>query len=79
MELRGSLPCSQGPSTGPYSESDESRPYHSNMYYYANAVCFSNGNQDKVSNIFSLGPLQICRQASTSKIKPTIRAFLVLL
>jgi hypothetical protein len=29
MELEGSLPCLQGPSTGPYPEPDESSPYHS--------------------------------------------------
>jgi hypothetical protein len=27
MEPEGSLPCSQEPSTGPYSESDQSNPY----------------------------------------------------
>jgi hypothetical protein len=27
MEHQGSLPCSQGPSTGPYHEPDESSPY----------------------------------------------------
>jgi hypothetical protein len=29
MELGGSLPCSQEPSTGPYPEPDQSNPYHS--------------------------------------------------
>jgi hypothetical protein len=28
MELEGSLPCSQEPSTGPYPEPDQSNPYH---------------------------------------------------
>jgi hypothetical protein len=28
MEPEGSLPCSQEPSTGPYSETDQSSPYH---------------------------------------------------
>jgi hypothetical protein len=28
MEHEGSLPCSQEPSTGLYSEPDESNPYH---------------------------------------------------
>jgi hypothetical protein len=28
MEPEGSLPCSQEPSTGPYSEPDQSNPYH---------------------------------------------------
>jgi hypothetical protein len=28
MELESSLPCSQEPSTGPYSEPDQSNPYH---------------------------------------------------
>jgi hypothetical protein len=26
MEPQGSLPCSQGPATGPYPEPDESKP-----------------------------------------------------
>jgi hypothetical protein len=28
MEPEGSLPCSQEPSTGPYSEPDQFNPYH---------------------------------------------------
>jgi hypothetical protein len=28
MEPQSSLPCSQEPSTGPYSEGDQSKPYH---------------------------------------------------
>jgi hypothetical protein len=28
MEPEGLLPCSQEPSTGPYSEPDKSNPYH---------------------------------------------------
>jgi hypothetical protein len=28
MEAEGLLPCSQGPSTGPYPEPDQSTPYH---------------------------------------------------
>jgi hypothetical protein len=28
MEPEGSLPCSQEPSTGPYSESDQSKSHH---------------------------------------------------
>jgi hypothetical protein len=28
MEAEGSLPCSQKPSTGPYSEPDQSSLYH---------------------------------------------------
>jgi hypothetical protein len=28
MEPEDSLPCSQEPSTGPYSEPDQSNPYH---------------------------------------------------
>jgi hypothetical protein len=28
MEPEGSLPCSQEPSTGPYTEPDQSNPYH---------------------------------------------------
>jgi hypothetical protein len=31
MELEGSLPCSQGPSTGPYPEPDQSSSYHPNL------------------------------------------------
>jgi hypothetical protein len=31
MEPEGSLPCSQKPSTGPYSGPDESSPYHRNL------------------------------------------------
>jgi hypothetical protein len=28
MELEGSLPCSQEPSTDPYPEADQSNPYY---------------------------------------------------
>jgi hypothetical protein len=31
METKGSLPCSQQPSSGPYPEPDESSPYHPNL------------------------------------------------
>jgi hypothetical protein len=32
MEPEGSLPCSQEPSTGPYSEPDQSIPYHTILF-----------------------------------------------
>jgi hypothetical protein len=32
MEPEGSLPCSQEPTTGPYSDLDESSPYSSILY-----------------------------------------------
>jgi hypothetical protein len=32
MQHEGSLPCSQEPATGPYSEPDESSPYHSILF-----------------------------------------------
>jgi hypothetical protein len=32
MEPEGWLPCSQEPSTGPYSEPDQSNPYHPNSF-----------------------------------------------
>jgi hypothetical protein len=32
MEPEGLLPCSQGPSTGPYPEPDQSSPYHSILF-----------------------------------------------
>jgi hypothetical protein len=32
METKGSLLCSQEPDTGPYSEPDESSPYHLILY-----------------------------------------------
>jgi hypothetical protein len=32
MEPKGSLPWSQGLSTGPYPELDESSPYHSTLF-----------------------------------------------
>jgi hypothetical protein len=34
MEPEGSLPCSQGPSTGPYPEPDQSSPYHPTLFLY---------------------------------------------
>jgi hypothetical protein len=38
MELEGSLPCPQEPSTGPYLEPDESSPYPLNLLL---DICFS--------------------------------------
>jgi hypothetical protein len=32
MEPEGSLPCSQNPATGPYSEPDEYRPHSCTMF-----------------------------------------------
>jgi hypothetical protein len=32
MELEGSLPCSQEPSTDPYPKPDQSNPYHPILY-----------------------------------------------
>jgi hypothetical protein len=32
MELEGSLPCSQKPSTGPYPEQDESGPHPQTLF-----------------------------------------------
>jgi len=32
MEPEGSLPCSQQPTSGPYSESDESSPHHPSLF-----------------------------------------------
>jgi hypothetical protein len=32
MEPEGALPCLQGPSSGPFPESDESSPYHPILY-----------------------------------------------
>jgi hypothetical protein len=34
MEPEGSLPCSQELSTGPYSEPDQSNPYHPILSLY---------------------------------------------
>jgi hypothetical protein len=34
MEPKGSLPCSQESSTDPYSELDQSNPYHPILYVY---------------------------------------------
>jgi hypothetical protein len=32
MELEGSLPCLQDPTTGPYPESDESSPFFPTLF-----------------------------------------------
>jgi hypothetical protein len=32
MEPEDSLTCSQVPATGPYSETDESKPYHHTLF-----------------------------------------------
>jgi hypothetical protein len=32
MEFEGSLPCLQEPTTGPYPKSDQSSPYHPNLF-----------------------------------------------
>jgi hypothetical protein len=34
MEPEGSLPCSQEPFAGPYSEPDQSNPYHRILSLY---------------------------------------------
>jgi len=34
IELEGSLPCSQDPATGPYTEPRESRPYLPSPYSF---------------------------------------------
>jgi hypothetical protein len=35
MELEGSLPCSQEPSTGPYPKPDQSNLYHPILSYHS--------------------------------------------
>jgi hypothetical protein len=34
MEPEGSLPCSQGPSTAPYPEANQSNPYHLSKIHF---------------------------------------------
>jgi hypothetical protein len=46
MEHKGSLPCSQEPSTGPYPEPDQSSSYHSKIIwdpfeYYPRTYAFA--------------------------------------
>jgi hypothetical protein len=60
MEPEGSLLCSQEPSTGPYSEPDQSNPYHpipnQKTQRFGNWICFR--RQVRGEDTYSVGPLE---------------------
>jgi len=49
MELEGSLPCSQQPSTGPYSEPDCSSPHLAILKIHSNIIFLSTPRSSKWS------------------------------
>jgi hypothetical protein len=53
MELEGSLPCSQEPATGPYPETDKSRPQSPTLYLYI-PILSSHLHLGLPSSLFSL-------------------------
>jgi hypothetical protein len=60
MELEGSLPCSQEPSTDPYHEPDQSNPHHPIKYIWIEITYEFGGS--KISHVFSETHFDLCRE-----------------
>jgi hypothetical protein len=57
MKPESSLPCSQEPSTGPYSEPDQSNPYHTSPSYLSKIHFLTFQVPNLISIFFRLGRL----------------------
>jgi hypothetical protein len=55
MEPEGSLPCSQGPFTGPYPEPDQSSPYHTILSLRSILILLSHLRLDLPNGLFPYG------------------------
>jgi hypothetical protein len=81
MELEGSLPFSQKPSTGPYSEPDRSSPYHPIPSYLRSILILSiHLRLCLPSGLFPSGfPTDILYASLFSPIRATCPTHLILL
>jgi hypothetical protein len=80
MELEGSLPCSQDPSTGPYPEPDRLSPYHPILYLLRSiSILSTHLRLGPPSGLFpSVFPTNILYAFLFSSIRATRPAHLIL-